>query len=74
MENSLHAPLTTLYLGAAILTEHIIYDKRHSFVPPKNRRSDQSFPDLYSSQHDVSLELATPLPRTLLVTDICNKT
>jgi len=35
---------------------------------------DQSVSHLYVSQHDVSFELATPLPRTLPVTDICNKT
>jgi hypothetical protein len=29
---------------------------------------------LFFSQHDVPFELATPLPRTLQVRDICNKT
>jgi len=38
------------------------------------RRIDQSVPHTSISQHDVTFELATLLPRTLLVTDICNKT
>jgi hypothetical protein len=73
MDSSLHAPQTTLKPGAAILTEHIVYDKRHYFVRPATRRFDQSVPRLFFSQHDVSFELATLLPRTLVATDICNK-
>jgi hypothetical protein len=42
-------------------------------VFPATRRVYQSVPQLFISQHDVSFELATPLPRTLQVPDICNK-
>jgi len=38
------------------------------------RSIDQPVPHTLISQHDVSLELATPLPSTPLVTYICNKT
>jgi hypothetical protein len=48
--------------------------KRHSFFFFFSRSVDQSVLLLFISQHDVSFELATPLPRTLPVTDICNKT
>ena len=58
---------------AAILTERTVYDNRHFFVRPAARRFYDSVP-LFFSQHDVTFELATPLPRTLLVRDICNKT
>jgi hypothetical protein len=74
MENSLHALQTTLYLAAAILTERSIYEKRHCSARPVSRSIDQSVPRTFIIQHDVSFELATPLPRTTLVTDICNKT
>jgi len=56
---SLHTPHTTLYLGAAILNEHIVYDKRHYFVRPATRNIDQSVPQLFVIQHDVTFELAT---------------
>ena len=71
---SLHFPHAALKLGTAVLTENIVYDKRHYFVRPPVRSVDQSVPHLFFGQHDVSFELATPLPRTLLVPDICNKT
>jgi len=73
MDISLHAPQTTLLIGVVILTEHAVYDIRHYFVRPAVRSIDHSVP-LFFSQHDVTLELATPLPRTLLGPDICNKT
>jgi len=66
-------PHTILKLGAAILTEHTVYDNRHFFVRPATRRIYDSVP-LCISQHDVTFELATLLPRTLLGRDICNKT
>ena len=66
-------PHTILKLGAAILTENIVYDNRHFFVRPATRRIFDYVP-LFISQHDVTFELATPLPSTLLVRDICNKT
>jgi hypothetical protein len=59
--------------SAAILTERIVYDKRHYSVRPAIRSIDQAVPQLFLRQHDVTFELATPLPRTLLGTDICNK-
>ena len=73
---SFHVTHGALQHGTAVLTEHIVYDKRHYFFRPAIRCIDQSVPHFFFSQHDVSFELATPLPRTLYlyITDICNKT
>jgi hypothetical protein len=73
-DNSLNPPKTTLYLCAAVLTENRVYVKRHLSVRPSSRWTDHSVPQFFFSQHDVSLELATPLARTLQFRDICNKT
>jgi len=51
-------------------SENIVYDIRHYSVRPATRRIDQSVPYLFVSQHDVTFELATPLPRTLHGRDI----
>jgi hypothetical protein len=74
MHISLHAPQIALYLGAVILTGYIVCDKRICFVGPSTLSINLSIPQLSFSQHDVSFELATPLPRTLQIPDICNKT
>jgi hypothetical protein len=73
MDISLHARYKNSYVGAAILTEEIVYEKWHFFVRPAIGSVDHSVP-LFFSQHDVSLELATLLPRKMIITDICNKT
>jgi len=65
--------ITFLQLGPAILTEHTVYDKRYYSVRPAIRTVNYSVP-LFFSQHDVTFELATPLPRTLLFRVIGNKT
>jgi hypothetical protein len=73
--SSPHTPLATLVIGAAILTKHIVYEKRHYFVRPAKLRDVQYVPGLFFSQHDVSFRKFTPpAPRTLPDTDICNKT
>ena len=41
---------------------------------PVTIRNHYAVPHFSISQHDVTFELATLLPSTLLVTDICNKT
>jgi len=64
--------ITFLQLGPAILTEHTVYVIRHYSVRPETHTVSHSVP-LFSSQHDVTFELATLLPRTLLVRVICNK-
>ena len=74
MDIFLFVPQTTLWLVAAVLIELIDNDKPHYFVRSATRMFDNSVPHLFISQHDVTFELATLFPRTLLGPDICNKT
>ena len=74
MDIFLYAPQTSLYLGAAVLTGYIVCDKRICFIRPATLRDYQSVPQFFISQHDVTFELATLLPRILLVLVICNET
>ena len=48
--------------------------ERHYSGRPPTVRVDHCGPHLFFSQHDVTFELATPLPRTLQFRDICKKT